>query len=104
MKMSKKLLAVMLCLSFLITMVTVEPVQAKRAANESVADYLNRCENSRTSLPSPNPKLGRIAYAYLVGEDDMAATSWLKDPVTNTVESHELYAVEPGTKNSGSYV
>ena len=101
MKMLKKILAVMLCLSFFSAIVTVEPVQAKRAASESVGDYLNRCEKSITSLASLNPVPKIIALAYLVGEDDMAAASRLRDPVKYTAVTQDMYAVEPGTKIQG---
>lgn len=97
----KKALAILLCLSFLSAIITVEPVQAARAAGESVGDYLNRCQNSITSLATLNPMPKVIAYAYLVGEDDMAAASWLRDPVTFTAVTHEMYAVAPGTEIQG---
>lgn len=100
-KILKKVLAVMLCLSFLAATVTVEPVQAQRAAGESVADYVNRCYNSMMPITALNPQPKIMAIAYLVGEDDMAAASWERDPVTFTSVTQDIYAVEPGTQIQG---
>lgn len=97
----KKVLAVLPCLSVLIALATTEPVQAERKPSESLSAYINRCYNSIQDLSVSQPTLKFIASAYLVGEDDMAAASWLRDPVTHTVTAHELYAVDPDTEIQG---
>ncbi|MDE6626480.1 MAG: hypothetical protein K2K56_08940 [Lachnospiraceae bacterium] len=100
-KFFKRALTFMLCLLFLSVIVTEEPVQAERAPGESVENYLNRCYNGITSIAALNPMPKVIGLAYLVGEDDMAAASWIKDPVTNMVVQHEIYAVDPDTAIQG---
>ena len=93
----KKLLAVILCLSILTVTAATEPVQAKKTASESAKDYINRCYKSIKNLATLKPAPKVIAIAYLVGEDDIAAASWL----SSTIKTHELYAVDPDTKIQG---
>lgn len=94
----KKALVTLLCLSFLIVSAAPETVQA---ADASIEAYLNRCYYSIQSA-SLNPKPKVIAYAYLVGEDDIASASWIRNPETFTVAAHELYAVDPATPIQGT--
>lgn len=97
----KKVLAVLLCLSFFPAVAAAEPVQAEEMTGGALAAYINRCYNSIQPLSSliPTPKV--IARAYLVGEDDEAAASWLRDPATGAAVAHELYAVDPNTEIQG---
>lgn len=103
MKMLKKILAVMLCLSFVLASAVTNPlvVQAKPTpglANdpETIA-YITRCENSINNLWPIQPSIKKIAHAYLVGEDDVATASWIEEGR----EAHELYAVDPNTEIQG---
>lgn len=91
--------AVLLCLLFLVESAVPKPVQAE--ISESKHSYLNRCYYSIMNISSLNPSPKVIATAYLVGEDDMAAASWLRDPATGTVTAHTLYAVDPATPIQG---
>lgn len=103
MKKGKKRLrgALALFLAFL-CMVTSGVVNPVPVQAESTKDYLNRCEYSRTGLYELTPKLKTIGNAYLVGEDDMAAASWLWNSNTHAAVTHEIYAVEPGTEIQGN--
>ena len=95
----KKTLAVLLCLSLLIFPAGIQPVQAM--TEKEIATYLNKCYRSIRNINTLNPRPKIIASAYLVGDDDMAAASWLQNPVTHTCVAEEIYAVEPGTEIGG---
>ena len=102
-KILKKILAIMLCLSFVLASAVTNPlvVQAKPTPGlvndpETIA-YINQCENSINNLWPIQPSIKKIADAYLVGEDDMATASWIEEGR----EAHELYAVDPNTEIQG---
>ncbi|MCI8306826.1 MAG: hypothetical protein HFH14_02130 [Lachnospiraceae bacterium] len=97
----KRVSAVILCFSFVAASATTKPVQAELLTGDERVAYINRCENSIRDISTLNPRPKIIATAYLVGEDDVAAASWLHDPVTHECVAEEIYAVEPDTEIQG---
>lgn len=93
-KFLRPVLVFVLCLSFLVDPAGMASVEVRAASS----DYINRCHNSIQNASSLNPMPQCIGYAYLVGEDDVAAASWL----ANSVVTHALYAVDPDTEIQGN--
>lgn len=94
-KVINKMLAVLLCLSICMALVCFPSasIQASGAGDEA---YLNRCYHSIMNLSNLSPTPRIIAYAYLVGEDDVVTPSWL-----HNFQTHPLYAVHPDTEIQG---
>lgn len=106
-KICKRLLAVILCLSFLTASALPAPVPAKAAVDNGRyvmddwdnPDFANRCFKSMTSFGKAKTGLKIKATAYLAGTNDIVKPSWYQG-----YEVCDLYAVDPYAEIQGKKV